>query len=375
MRYPSLWTASHFCSSIGDVSQDTVKKYVASQGIEETEVIQRTNVYKILPSNVKFRRLSRYFEGVKNEDPSLAPAAMIQNKGRVAVNQIPLRNDLVTFSKRKLKTCSSWLRINGGKSCGTKPFWLGLVGRDILDDAKICDSYIQFSDGKFKVYLVYEQKRTIKRVSASEARLNIDLGVSHPVTSVTIGKEGRTEAVSFYGKGLKNLLFRRRKFCEKLQALGEKHGSKPNYQKRLAKYRNRINDYIHKMTSGIVKEGLPIIIGNILNINHNWRKGKCSKDLRKKVMNIAYGKISEQLRYKGAISGLPVVFVDEYNTSITCSSCGNEDRRQRVGQIFECKKCNRKKQADANGAVNIGTMALANLLGVVTTPMKENFAS
>ena len=329
MRYPSVWTASHFCSTIGNVSEDTVKTYVESQGIEETEVIQRTNVYKIFPSKVKLKRLSRYLEGVKNEDSTLAPAAMIQNKDRVAEGQIPLRNDLIKYSFRETKSCSKWLKVNGGKSCGTKPFWLGLLGRGIPEDATIRDSYIQYKDGQFKVYLVYEQKRTIKRASIEGARLNIDLGISHPVTSVAIGKEGKTESVSFLGKGLKNLLFRRRKYVEKLQELGSKYGTEPNYQRRLARYTNRINDYIHKMTKDLVDTGLPIIVGSIRNINRKWRRGKCSKDLRKRAMNIAYGKISEQLRYKGAIAGIPIVFVDEFNTSVTCSSCGNKDKSQR----------------------------------------------
>ena len=363
MRYKSLWTSSHFCSSTGKVSRKTVREYVNSQGIREEELIQRTNVYKILPSKCKSKKLLGYMRGVKDNDPTLAPAAMIQNADRVSEGQLPLRNDTIKYSSNETKVCKNWLRISGGRKCGTKPFWIGLLGRSIPNDAKICDSHIALVEGEFVVRLVYEQKRIIDRFKSGQDRVGLDLGVSHPVASVAI-RGGKNKRVAFYGKNLKDQIFRRRKYCEYLQSLSNRHGFEIDYRDRLKKYGNRVNDTIHKLTSSIVKEGLPIVVGNIRNINRKWRRGNSSETLRKQVMNIPYGKISDQLFYKGILAGLPVAFVDEYNTSITCSDCGHKSKQSRKGQLFHCRGCGSKKQADANGAMNIMGMALGNLLGV-----------
>ena len=52
--------------------------------------------------------------------------------------------------------------------------------------------------------------------------------------------------------------------------------------------------------------------------------------------------------------GVPVVVVDPRNTSRQCFICGYTDKANRKSQeVFCCRKCGHKENADYNAACNI----------------------
>src|SRR5215472_11662221 len=63
---------------------------------------------------------------------------------------------------------------------------------------------------------------------------------------------------------------------------------------------------------------------------------------------------------------LPVA-VDPRGTSRTCPVCGEDDRRNRNGEVFRCIACDHKGDADFIGARNVLTKTLA-ALGRVLSP-------
>jgi putative transposase len=60
------------------------------------------------------------------------------------------------------------------------------------------------------------------------------------------------------------------------------------------------------------------------------------------------------LKYKAALRGVPIVYVDPAYTSQACSRCGKIQKAN--GKRYECSACRHKEHRDANAAFNIGRL-------------------
>lgn len=70
--------------------------------------------------------------------------------------------------------------------------------------------------------------------------------------------------------------------------------------------------------------------------------------------NWSYFELQSFIKYKAAMNGIVVRFVEPAYTSQTCSKCGNLEEGQRLDQShFVCKKCGAEMNADYNAARNI----------------------
>lgn len=70
--------------------------------------------------------------------------------------------------------------------------------------------------------------------------------------------------------------------------------------------------------------------------------------------NWSYFELQSFIKYKAAMNGIVVQFVEPAYTSQTCSKCGNLEEGQRLDQAhFVCKKCGASMNADYNAARNI----------------------
>lgn len=370
LSYPSLWTPSYFCASIGNVSDKTIEDYLNNQGIEEKEIVLRTFKYKVFePTRKKARLLRRYFKACLNQDKKQVPSGILQDFERVKRKEgefgLYFRAQLSKIEKRDNTKVKYWFRIPGSRY--EKPFWLGLIGRVLPDDYKLKDSTIREKNGVYYVYLSIEQERVVKKAQ-SEKVVAIDLGVNHPITSVMLA--GKMKGYYFYGKTMKNQIYKRSKRYAQLQSSGAE-----KLKERVKNYTNRIKEMIHNYTNEIVKLAVEtnssIVIGNLRGIKNIWVKGKTGKKTRRKANRIPYGRIMNQLWYKGTLANIPVVFVNEAYTSQRCSLCGSVNRLNRKGEVFKCRSCGYQNQADLNGAINIGTIALAGLLSQSHQALKE----
>jgi len=370
-RYTALWTPSHFVASVGNVSKETIQNYINSQGIED-ELIQRTFKYKILtPTKHKLEKLKTYFQECSSKSRNIVPSSIYQDfefhKVCCQNNELNLyvRQQNSRIEKQDTKLAKYWIKIPGSRL--SDPFWLGLQGRDIPEDAILKDSLIQEKKGVLYLNLVIEQKRTIQRVNPGNL-LSIDLGINHPIASVIL-KDGHMSNYKFYGSELKNLLFRRERRHAQLQHSGieEPHSS----------YTSKINNLLHEYTNSIIQlakeNNLSIVVGDLTGIRKNFTVDKSTKETRKKVNRTPFYKIKMLLEYKARLAGVPLVFVCEAYTSQRCSKCGEINKDSRKGERFECVSCGHKNQADLNGAVNIGS--LVGLLSSSHSTLREEFSS
>ena len=361
LRY-NIWGDGYYIATMSSVSQEKIASYIQKQGYKETETIDRTFRFEILPSKRKEKLCEQYLEGVKNNDKTKVPSAMLQRTEGLPEESFKLRSDLLKFQQTQNLLSNYAIRVPGGRSCKTKPFWLALKLPFYLPSSCIVrESYIFKYGNKWVAHIVIREEKIISKFSPKKV-LSMDLGIKRPVTSVIL-QDGQVQKCSFWGKTLKRQIWLREKRRSQIQAASKKYGFEYNSDC-TKKYNHRINDLIHKFTKETVneasKKGYSICIGNLLGIRDKSKHKKGPKKNNVSNYNIhklPFGKIKTQLEYKAKLVGVPLLFVNEAFTSQQCSKCGHIESSNREKHNFKCKKCSHKTDADLNGAINIAKLA------------------
>lgn len=127
-----------------------------------------------------------------------------------------------------------------------------------------------------------------------------------------------------------------------------------------AKVRNRRNDFLHKLSTQIVKNHDAIVVEN-LNINGMVKNRRLSAA----ICDVGWGKFIDMLKYKAAWAGKSFVQVGRFSpTSQTCSQCGARRPMPISLRMYECEECGLKLDRDLNASRNIRAAGLA-VLGIV----------
>ena len=127
-----------------------------------------------------------------------------------------------------------------------------------------------------------------------------------------------------------------------------------------AKIANQPKDYLHKLTTHLVKQYDVIAIEDLktknLQKNHH---------LAKSIANASWRMFRQMLEYKCEWYGKKPVAVDPKNTSRICSKCGyNSGAKPLEIREWTCSKCQTKHDRDINAAVNILHKAKLNGQGL-----------
>jgi putative transposase len=104
------------------------------------------------------------------------------------------------------------------------------------------------------------------------------------------------------------------------------------------------------------------------------KKGKSEtrgKSFRKAAAPWAYLRVRQRIECLAPENRVRPIAIDPRGTSRTCPECGEDDRRNRKGEIFRCVACDHTGDADFIGARNILTKTLA-ALGHVQFPGLSN---
>lgn len=121
---------------------------------------------------------------------------------------------------------------------------------------------------------------------------------------------------------------------------------KARYQQRIA---NQRKDYLHKLTTDLVKKYDVIVIEDLktknLQKNHH---------LAKAIANASWYQFRAMLEYKCQWYGKRLMVVSPNNTSRICSTCGHNDGPKALEiREWTCPKCGTHHDRDINAAVNI----------------------
>ena len=116
-------------------------------------------------------------------------------------------------------------------------------------------------------------------------------------------------------------------------------------------------DLNHKISSKIVLDAKnsqsAIVLEKLTGIKKNTRREvkKLSRKNRGVISSWSFYQLQKFIEYKAKKYGVPVVYINPYNTSRVCARCGGMGNR--VGKIFECPSCGHVEHADVNAAFNI----------------------
>lgn len=121
---------------------------------------------------------------------------------------------------------------------------------------------------------------------------------------------------------------------------------KAPYQQKIA---NKRKDYLHKITTNLVKHYDVIVIEDLkaknLQRNHH---------LAKSIANASWYLFRQMLEYKCAWYGKKLIKVNPKNTSRICSKCGyNSGEKPLEIRAWTCPKCHTWHDRDINAAINI----------------------
>jgi len=128
------------------------------------------------------------------------------------------------------------------------------------------------------------------------------------------------------------------------------------------KERRHLRHLIDETVKTIFQQEDPrlIVVENLKGINQST-KARLPKATRKLVSNWNQRYWLSRLQQKCEENRVYFRTVAAYNTSITCSKCGNVDRKQRVAEVFICSNCNHQGNADLNAATNILNRCLSGV--------------
>lgn len=264
--------------------------------------------------------------------------------------RLDIRTGCVEFAE-KSKLAPLWLKLSTLELRETICIPLNPARYHLkqLRAGKISDFEIVKRDGKFYAHIsiVREvQARPVKSVRG------IDLGINRAVATVLLPKGGEPlEELWTDGERKKQI----KKFDEVVAELQQ--GKRWTKLRRLRYKRTNIARYHDWLLANRVasnSDGCIVAIGRT-DYKRRMFKGDGDKQLRKRVHRWAYARATRFITLKCAERGIHAVTIEEAWTSRICHRCGSTNTERPTQELFHCKDCNLKYDADLNSAHNIAS--------------------
>ena len=207
--------------------------------------------------------------------------------------------------------------------------------------------------GKYFVSILCETGETnkVKPKIKEETTIGIDLGIKDFV----ITSDGEVfDNPKYLKKSLDKLKYIQRKYSKNK---GKK--TKQKLAKLHEKVINKRKDYLHKVSTKLVRENQTIGL-ETLNVsgmikNHN---------LAQSISNVSWSTFVNMLEYKAEWYGTNILKIGRFEpSSKTCSNCGNINKDLTLkDREWTCKGCGTHHDRDINAAINIKNFSLRNIL-------------
>lgn len=209
-------------------------------------------------------------------------------------------------------------------------------------------SFCEDSRGRWYLNVTVDVKKP--ELSPGKSTIGIDLGLKD-FAALSSGKS--VQAQQFY-RDLGPAL-----------AVAQRAGNKQRTKAIHAKIANRRKDFLHKLSTQLVKENGAIFVGNVN------AAGLAKTNMAKSVLDAGWSMFRTQLQYKGDSAGSWVREVNEAYSTQECSCChartGPRGQAGLAVRQWACSGCGAEHDRDTNAARNILARGLLELEKEFTT--------
>lgn len=163
-------------------------------------------------------------------------------------------------------------------------------------------------------------------------------------------------------KAEKRLKVLQKRYSKKQKGSKRQERARLQLAKAHEKVRNCRIDYIHKVTSKIIRENQTVIIED-LNIDGMMKNGK----LAKHIGSASWHEFFRQLQYKAEWNGVNLIRIGRFEPSSKMCLCGAINKDLKLSQReWDCPNCGRHNDRDLLAAINIKRFGLQgqNLIGI-----------
>ena len=200
-----------------------------------------------------------------------------------------------------------------------------------------------------------EQYPEFNKEITKENSLGIDFGLKH---FLNFSNNDKINSPEFFKKALNKLKQEQRKLSKKQKGSKNKEKQRTKVAKVHQHISNQRNDFLHKLTTGLVKDSqFDVFCLENLNL-----KGM-QKLWGRKVSDLSYYTFQQMLGYKCIKYGKKVIKIGRFEPSTQiCSNCGNRQKLNLNDRTYKCPNCGNKIDRDTNAALNIRNFALRDIL-------------
>ena len=249
-------------------------------------------------------------------------------------------------SKDSFYVASDKLKVVGKKVKLPKIGWIEMT-EELRFTGSIKSARVSSTADKWFISIAVELVSYSPKFSETRAPMGVDLGIKTTATCT----DGSTY------NSPKPLRIFKKKLSKHQRSLSRKQKGSNNYNKqriKLARIHERIanvrKDFIHKMTTDIVRKSQAIVLEDlsVLNMlkNHN---------LSRALSDESFSEIRRQFEYKCALSEVPILITNRYfPSSRLCSKCGWKNTELTLrDRVFKCRQCGLEIDRDLNAAYNL----------------------
>lgn len=265
-------------------------------------------------------------------------------------------------SKKRSKNCSKYIEavrfdFENWKVRIPKCGWVKLCKNKMFDlfTSKIGTLTVSKDKcGEYWCTIVVEDNtpQILKAKISEDTSVGIDLGIK----DYAILSDGtKYDNHKYYESNKRKLKVLQQKFARTKKGSNRHEVMRLKIARQYRKITNMRNDFLHKLTTDLVKNYDTICLEN-LNVegmmkNHN---------LAMAIQSVSWGEFVRQIKYKSERFGKNVIFIGRFEpSSKTCSKCGYTNHNLTLkDREWTCPICGNKHDRDVNAAINIKKFAL-----------------
>lgn len=244
------------------------------------------------------------------------------------------------------------LRLTLGRQNNHNVFLETKIKMERNIEGNIKNLTIKRKNGKYYSLFNCENIKT-KPLPKINKKVGLDLGIK---TLITTSDGKKIKNPNFCKKNQNILKKTQQRLSSKVKGSQNWKNTKLQLAKKWEKVVNQFKHYSYQVVNKIVKKYDKIAVED-LNVKGMLIKklGDNKRSLRRSLASVKFGVLLKVISDKASIAGRRLVRVNPYNTSQTCSDCGElaKEKLKLNQRTFECWNCEFKLDRDINSARNI----------------------